>query len=200
MKSTQLGKRVYGGLNRFAVSGLISGLLALALIFPGPVQAGESRQHGAHVHGVAHLNLALEANELYLEFTSPAADIIGFEYEPKTEEEKSAMQKALGKLRAGERMFKCSPGAGVRLEQSVVKTGLHHECEHGHDHGKDSHEQHSDISIEYRFHCETPEKLKFMDVMLFKYFKSLQEIKVQALTHTGQTAALLAPENTKLLF
>jgi hypothetical protein len=80
---------------------------------------------------------------------------------------------------------------------------LHHESDHGHEHdgqGKDSHEQHSDISIEYRFHCKTPGKLKSIDVMLFKYFTKLQKIKVQVLTQARQTAVELTPENTKITF
>ena len=181
--------------------GLITTVLVFTTFYVPPALTDGYKQQEAHVHGVAHLNLALESNELFIEFTSPAADIVGFEHEPKTKEEKSAMQKALGRLRAGKRMFICSPGAGVQLEKSIVKTGLHHVCEHeDHDHGTDSHEQHSDVSIEYRFHIKTPDKLKSIDVMLFKYFKSLQKIKVQVLTQTKQTAVKLTPENTKILF
>ena len=178
-------------------------LLCLNGFNPPEIQAEKIRHHKAHVHGVAHLNVAMENNELYIEFTSPAADIVGFEHEPQTKEEKTAMQKALGKLRSGKRMFKCSPGAGVQLEKSVVKTGIHHECEHDHehqDHGENSHEVHSDIFIEYHFHCKTPDKLQTIDVMLFKYFKSLQKIKVQVLTQARQIAFELTPENTKILF
>jgi hypothetical protein len=201
MKSSQPGNDMHGYLIRLFSNSLISGLLAVVIIFSGPIQAEEKRQHGTHVHGVAHLNLALENNDLHIEFTSPAADIVGFEHEPETEEEKSAMQKALGRLRAGKRMFKLSPDAGVQLEKSVVKTGLHHDCEHeDHDHGQDSHEQHSDVYIEYRFHVKVPDKLKSIDVMLFKYFKSLQKIEVQVFTQAKQTAVELTPENTKILF
>lgn len=182
-------------------AGLITTILVITTLSVPSALADGYKQQKAHIHGVAHLNLALESNVLLIEFTSPAADIVGFEHEPKTEEEKSAMQKALGKLRLGERMFKSSPGAGVSLEKAIIKTGLTHECDHeGHDHGADSHEQHSDVSIEYRFEIKTPDKLKSIDVMLFKYFKSLEKIKVQVLTPTRQTAAKLTPENTKIYF
>ena len=81
----------------------------------------EFRQHVSHVHGIAQLNLALANNELLIEFESPAADIVGFEHEPRNDNEKAAYQKALGILRVGERMFKFPQAAGVRLEKSVVK-------------------------------------------------------------------------------
>ena len=218
------------------------GLIFTVLIFytiggAQSAQAEGHKQHKAHVHGIAHLNLALDHHELYIEFISPAADIVGFEHTPKTEKEKSAMQKALGKLRVGDRIFTFSPGADVRFEKAVVQTGLQHECEHdhghekndshhhdsdhhdhshdkhdsdhhdhkshdheSHNHGEDAHGQHSDIAIEYRFHCETPGKLEFIDVKFFEYFKSLEKIKVQVLTQTRQTAVELTPKNTKILF
>ena len=88
------------------------------------------RQHGTHVHGVASLNIALADNELFIEFESPAIDIVGFEHEPGTDEEKATFQKALGILRVGNRMFAFSPDAGVRLEKSVIKSVVHHNCEH----------------------------------------------------------------------
>lgn len=166
-----------------------------------PALADGYKQHSAHVHGIAHLNLAMENNELYIEFISPAADIVGFEHTPETEEEKSAMQKAAGKLRVGKRMFEFSPNAGVRFEKAVVKTGLQHECEdESHDHGEDDHGEHSDVAVEYRFHCETPGKLKYIDVKLFKYFQTLEKIKVQMLTQTKQTSVELTSKNTKLSF
>ena len=40
------------------------------------IQAAEYRHHEAHEHGVAHMNVAVERNELYIEFISPAANIV----------------------------------------------------------------------------------------------------------------------------
>ncbi len=186
-------------------SGLIIAVL-FYLFSAQPVTAEEHKQHAAHVHGIAQLNLAMENNELYIELISPAADIIGFEHTPETKEEKSAMQKAVGKLRVGKRMFEFSKEAGVRFEKAVVKTGLQHECDHDHethdskhhDHEEGANGQHSDVAVEYRFLCATPDKLKSIDVKLFKYFKSLEKIHVQVLTRTKQTAVELTNENTTI--
>ena len=160
---------------------------------------GEFRQHGSHVHGIAHLNLALANNTLFIEFESPAVDIVGFEHEPRNKEEQAAFPKALGILRVGERMFTFSPDAGVRLEKSIIKSVVHHDCDHeGHDHGADAHGQHSDILIEYRFYCKSPDKLTSVDVLLFKRFMSLRKISVQAVTPSTQTALELTPEITRI--
>ena len=40
------------------------------------IQAAEYRHHEAHEHGVAHMNVAFEGNELYIELISPAANIV----------------------------------------------------------------------------------------------------------------------------
>ena len=68
-----------------------------------------------------------------------------------------------------------------------------------HDHGEGAHGQHNDILIEYRFYCDNPAKLKSIDVKLFKRFKSLQKIRVQALTPSGQTAVELTSQNTEIV-
>ena len=180
---------------------LFLAILIFYAIGATPVLAEGYKQHSAHVHGTAHLNVAMENNELYIEFVSPAADIVGFEHTPETEDEKAAMQKAAGKLRVGKRMFEFPASAGVRFEKAVVKTGLPHKCEdESHDHGEDDHGEHSDVAVEYRFHCETPGKLKYINVKLFKYFKTLEKINVQMLTETKQTAVELTHKNTRITF
>ena len=180
---------------------LISLLLILCVFYAQPTLGEGHRQQKAHVHGIAHLNLVMTDNELYIEFESPAADIVGFEHEPRNEEEKAALQKAFGILRAGKRMFTFSQDADVQLQKSVVKTVLHHDCEHDHDeHEQNGQGQHSDILIEYQFYSKAPNKLKSIDVKLFKRFKSLQKIRVQALTPTRQIALELTPQNTEIRF
>ena len=86
---------MYGYLNRLIFIFLISGLLAIVIIFSGPVQAEEKRHHEAHEHGVANLNVAVEGNNIYIEFSSPAANIVGFEHHPRTHEQKDAVRDAV---------------------------------------------------------------------------------------------------------
>ena len=68
---------------------LLSSVIIIVVTATGPlfsaIQAGEHHHHDAHVHGVAHLNVALEGNDLYIELTSPAANIVGFEHDPRTQ-------------------------------------------------------------------------------------------------------------------
>lgn len=100
-------------------------------------QAEEHHHHGAHVHGIAHLNVALEGKNLYMEFVSPAANIVGFEHAPKNQAQREAVEAARETLKNAEAVFTLPPAAGARLvEASVVSEAehnAHHDTEHGHE-------------------------------------------------------------------
>jgi hypothetical protein len=64
------------------------------------IQAKEYRHHEAHQHGISHMNVAFEENELYIELISPAASIVGFEHHPRSEAQKTAVKKATETLKA----------------------------------------------------------------------------------------------------
>ena len=194
------------------LTGATIGWLSLA------AQAEEHHHHGAHVHGIAHLNVALEGKKLYMEFVSPAANIVGFEHAPKTQAERDAVESARNTLKNGEAVFKLPPAAGARLvEASVVSEAehdTHHDAEHGHEgeghheekagkghthHDADDHdrETHSDFKAVYRFVCQNPDKLANIEVRLFELFPGIEEIEVQVLTETKQTAMELTAKKPK---
>ena len=165
--------------------------------------------------------MALEDNELLIEFISPAANITGFEHQPKTEQQKIAVNEAIETLKAGEKLFVMPPSAGSSLIKSNVDTELEshaeHESEDKHNHGssdhhaekekhdkehhkEDEHEQHSEFKAVYRFACKNPDKLTHIDVKLFRIFEGIEHIEVQLLTPTKQTALELTKDNDKIEF
>ncbi len=52
----------------------------------------EHRQLGAHVHGHGHLNIAIEGKTVSMELEVPGADVVGFEHEPSTPDQKAALE------------------------------------------------------------------------------------------------------------
>jgi hypothetical protein len=58
-----------------------------AILLTATHSSAATRQHGAHVHGIGALNIAQENNELFIELTTPAANIVGFDA-PRTDEQK----------------------------------------------------------------------------------------------------------------
>ena len=188
--------------------------------------AGEQRHHDAHVHGIAHLNAAVEGTSIHLEFTSPSANIVGFEYQPRTPEQKDSVRNAIEKLEDGSTLFMPSPEAQCRLSKSSVKTDIEHhdghdaDAEHKHEHEKDTHHEkehehekdehhkeheneharHSEFHSEYQFVCKNPGKLSQMDVMLIQSFPGIEHIEVQLLTEKKQTAQELTAKNHRIKF
>ena len=69
---------------------LAAGMACAAL----PASAEEHRQLGAHVHGHGRLNIAIEGNTISMELEVPGMDIVGFEHEPSTPEQKAAVAQA----------------------------------------------------------------------------------------------------------
>ncbi len=177
----------------------------------------EHRQHGAHVHGIAALNLALEGQEVHIEFDSPAANIVGFEHAPSSEADHAALDKAVATLKDGDRLFRFNAEAGCRMEKADVTSALldeehdehadkhssdhDHEKKDGHGHEKHEHEEHahegheqegethSDIEAAYHFECDQPGKLKNLTVELFEAFPGTEKLKVQYVIESKQGAA-----------
>lgn len=188
-------------------------------IAPSKIWAGEERHHDAHVHGVAHLNVATEGTSLHLGFTSPAANIVGFEHQPRTPKQKDSVKKATQKLKDGSILFIPSSDAQCRLSESSVKTDIEHDADHDtdekHEHEKDTHHgkakehheesedehaRHSEFHSEYQFVCKNPGKLTQMDVMLFEAFPGIEHIEVQLLTGKKQSAQELTAQNHRIKF
>ena len=111
------------------VSGLVVTIGVFAIVFVLSVlvlkaQAEHSRRHEAHEHGMAHLNVAVEGADLYLEFISPAANIVGFEHPPRTDAQKTTVRKAIATLKDGEALIILPAGAQCRLAKCIVDTDI----------------------------------------------------------------------------
>ncbi len=133
------------------INGLIS--IAIACSMTAPAMA----QQSAHVHGFASINLAIDGDELQIEFVSPAESIVGFEYEPSTAAERKAVADATALLRDPGKLFSLPASAGCKLHEVEAEqhTEGEHDAqdEHGHDeHAK--HDEHEDGHDEHAKHDE----------------------------------------------
>ena len=180
--------------------------VALAL----PLSAlADDHQHslGAHVHGLATLNIALENQRLELQLTSPAMNIVGFEYQPTTAADLQSIKAAQDTLNHAAELFVLSPTAQCRLTSVKIDNPLLTESDdHDHDHDHESqHEahnaehQHSDISAHYQYRCAKPARLNSIDLAgLFKQFSQTEKIQVQLIAGDHQQGAELSANNTLL--
>jgi hypothetical protein len=167
----------------------------------------EHRQQGAHVHGIAALNLALEGQEVHIELAGPAANIVGFEHAPSSEADHAALDKAVATLKDGDRLFRFNAEAGCRMEKVGVTSALldgehdEHADKHSgdHDHEKEEHEHehdgetHSDIEAVYHFDCDQPGALTQLSIELLEAFPGMEKLNVQYVIENKQGAAELTP-------
>jgi hypothetical protein len=113
-------------------------LLAAALVAT-PVLAEEKRELGAHEHGVGVLNIAIEGTTVALELFAPGADIVGFEYEAKSDEDVAKVDAAVASLGAPLELFVMPSAAGCTVTDAAVQLEIEGEDDHG-DHGHDDHD------------------------------------------------------------
>ena len=117
------------------------GLISVCLLF-GLTLAQETDgfvEEDAHEHGVALVNIAQEANALFIEFVSPSINIVGFEYQPSSDEEKELVEAALSNLADGMMLFSPTDAANCTLMSADVDSEIAEEHESG-----EHHEEHSD--------------------------------------------------------
>lgn len=191
---------------------------SILMIATGVVEAlaappSDHRRQGSHVHGAGQLNLALDADNLYLELRSPAASVVGFEHAPSNQADHAALDNAVAILEQGERLFVFSPAAGCRLQSVDIASALidqgrdgGHAHRSGQDmdtaagHHEDDDTTHSDITATYRFVCAHPDQLQRADVGLFEAFPPMQHLEVQFIIGTRQGGADLDRSNHVLRF
>jgi len=75
----------------------------------------------------------------------------------------------------------------------------HNEDEEGHNEDDHDEEIHSDIDVSYNLECEQPENIASLDAsQLFAQFPNFEDIQVQWISDTEQSAADLTPDNPVL--
>jgi hypothetical protein len=170
----------------------------LALCCALPAQAEEHRQLGAHEHGHARLNIAIEGQALSIELEAPGMDIVGFEHDPGTAEQKAALESAKAKLSDGLKLFAPSPAASCALKSANISNQSEHEDEHGHEAKSGEEHHHSEFRAEYAFECASPDRLTSMTFGYFQEFPNSQELDVSLISPKGQSSFQVARDKPSL--
>lgn len=159
---------------------------------------------GAHEHGVASLNVALDGQTLEIQLESPAMNIVGFEHAASSESDKASVAAARARLEKPLQLFALPAAAGcsvseVELESPLFgSTHAHDDDEHeahAHDH------EHSDIDAAYHLTCKNPDALEALDLtVLFRQFPATEKVAVQLIGRSGQQGAELSKAQPTLKF
>ncbi|MCM2680356.1 ZrgA family zinc uptake protein [Echinimonas agarilytica] len=185
-------------------------LLALATM-GYPIQS--LAEFDAHQHGLAHLNLVQQGQELEIEFESPLANLVGFEHKPETPTQTKTYLDAVHNLKThphfGFKGAECTlmhqelelPFDSTELSAVQDKHHEEHDDHHGehnehHDEQHKEHSAHSNLKSHYRYTCSAT--VTSVSVALFEPMKNLETIEVQWLSDQQQGSAKLNRTSTSL--
>ena len=180
----------------------MAGLALVALLAWTPMAGADNAQGPQpgrpHVHGEAVLNVAVEADALYLELIAPADSLLGFERPPMRAADQAALAALRQRLAVGANLFEpipaCQP-ASVEVEDPFAAAdSATHGHDHDHDHSNGSshgaHERtHADFVLRITFDCAEPPQ--GLELRVFEPFERLERVRAQFLTAGGQGAAVL---------
>ena len=177
-----------------------------------PAFAEGTRELDSHEHGVGELNIAIEGKTIAMELHAPGADIVGFEYAAKSDEDRAAIENAVAALAKPLALFAIPNAASCTVTQASASLesedeheehGDHddHDDEHE-DHGdehaehadEDGHDEHAEESSHTEFHaeyvlsCENPEAITEINFTYFDTFPNALELEVQIVSASGAKA------------
>lgn len=161
---------------------------------------------GAHEHGHARLQVAVEENRIDLMLNSPAYNLAGFEHGARTEAEKSRLADI-------NRWLETTPlvntaAADCRVTAAAVELGgeeenhggdTHHN--HGHDehdhHDEDHHEEatHREYDVSQQLACNRLNADQEFTSALLERFEGMEELTVEWVSPSGQGSARLTRSN-----
>jgi hypothetical protein len=176
--------------------------LALAAVFAAPLAA---QQQHAHVHGLAHADIAVDGGKVEITLRATAYDLVGFERAARDEAEVAAINAARALMLDHARLWRFNVAAGCVAEAPVLEVPAATGSGHGHDdhgHGHEGHDHdhggHVDWLARYRFDCARPDALRAIDVALFEAVPALQTLKVQLIDGAGARALELTPVQARI--
>ena len=139
-----------------------------------------------HVHGQGRLLIVQQNQHWHLQFTLPAADVLGFEHSPETPEQIQRVAVLKKRLIVIEQVVKFDNACVMEQSGSTLPSA--------HD---DAH-THQDIKVEYILLCESP--IKNITLTIFEWASSLQQVEVQWSHDKGQGMAKLTPNKPELVW
>ena len=177
--------------------------LTFAAAAPTLVRAAdEHRELGPHVHGHGNLNIAVENKRVSMELEVPGMDIVGFEHDATTDDQKAAMEKAKAQLAQPLAVFKLPAAAGCTVADAKVELQAEHhhdgdaDDDHDNDHDKvagadrdhDEHEGHKEFHVTYALDCAKPASITAIDFDYFKMFAGAHDLTVNVVTAKAQNS------------
>ncbi|MBI5719478.1 MAG: DUF2796 domain-containing protein [Burkholderiales bacterium] len=168
----------------------------------------------AHEHGVARLDIGVEAGLITLSLDVPLEGLVGFERAPRTDAERAAVTAALARLQEADKLVRIDSAAGcgagkVELVAPVWGVGGASPAAAAApsgsappakpaDGGVPAKDGHGDLEATYEFRCSNAPRANQVELGLFEAFARLKRIEVQAVMPRGQMKVVLRRPQTRV--
>ena len=168
-------------------------ITSLAILYTLPADGkSKRRKHSKkhhHAHGRGYMNIVLIDNKLMVELTVPMSDLVGFEGQAQSAEQKQAVATTTAQLQDYNKVIELPSAAGCELstaasvQNTAAKRGKH-----------SKRSKHADFRAVYTFTCATPQKLDRITATAFALSKQLEKIKARWITADQQLRKTLIPK------
>lgn len=145
------------------------------------------RHHGAHVHGMATLDVVMDGQELMMHLKSPLMNFAGFEHQPETEQQKAIYQDMLQQFELIDTMLEVQ-GASCIVESIEVEDAF----------ATPDEIEHAELEASYFLRCESPQNITGLKINLFDFYNRLEKLQVQMVLPAGQQQLELTPQRTTI--
>lgn len=151
---------------------------------------------GAHRHGHAQLQVAVEANRVDLIFTSPAHNLAGFERDARTPEEEQRLED-IAEWLSSQPLVDVNAGSCTVAAAEVHASGAPHDRHHQdhHDHDDDGHghgqEGHREYEVTQQLDCSDMSADQTFTAEVMARFPEIEVLSVQWVSETAQGSARL---------
>jgi hypothetical protein len=194
------------------VSFLLNIILLNVFLLGQNVHAKNQHEQGtslnAHVHGLSEMTMAIEGGIVDIQLISPTVNLIGFEHKASNKEEITIVNNAKALLSNAAALFSFSGGGCMLINTAIDVSGLIKLDENKHEHQlkhnkkshdthsvqDTSHENHSQVVANYRYHCEETSTLSAITVLAFEQFSGIKKIRAMWITATKQGVVTLSAE------
>lgn len=157
--------------------------------------AHDHRQLGAHVHGQANVDLAVDNGALELTLAAPGMGVLDYERPPTNEPERAALQRALTVLRDGRWLTLPSAAQCTRIRADAQAQGFQPQSGTT---GSTTH-AHAGFTASLAYRCANPAALRVVLVTLPTVFPGLREVIVNTATAAGQGRSIVTPDNLRVV-
>ena len=182
-------------------------LPAAQLVWAGAEHAHE-HEHApslqAHTHGEATLDIVSEGNHVEIMLASPAVNLVGFEHQASTPQQKQRVAAVKQQLQEPALFAFIGTACALQttdIDLSSVQQQRDHQHHHADDHSGDSTaDTHGNITASFHYQCQQGSQLKAIDVQLFHQFHAIETLNARWIIAAQQGAQALTSTSKRIRF